>query len=316
MYHPTTRVLTVLEMLQSRPRLSGRELAERLEVDQRTVRRYVTMLQDLGIPVESERGRYGAYRLRPGYKLPPLMFTDDEALALMLGLLVARRLGLATTAPSVEGALAKVERVLPPPVRERVGAVLSTVALDLPRAASGPPGETLVTLSAAASQGRRVWIRYRSGLDQETEREIDPYGLVFLFGHWYLTGYCHLRHDLRVFRLDRMAETTILDANFIRPSEFDPLAHVQASLAVAPATWMVEVVLDLPLEEARQRVPPASAALEACADGTILRATVEDLGWTAGTLAGIGCDFTVRHPPELREELRRLATRLASSADR
>ena len=113
MYHPTTRVLAVLELLQSRRRLGGAELAERLEVDGRTVRRYIAMLQDLGIPVEAERGRYGAYHLRPGFKLPPLMFSDEEALAVVLGLLAARRLGLALAAPDVEGALAKIERVRP-----------------------------------------------------------------------------------------------------------------------------------------------------------------------------------------------------------
>src|SRR5687767_9627859 len=103
MYFPATRVLTVLELLQARGRMSGPELAARLEVDTRTVRRYITMLQDLGIPVEAERGRYGTYRLRPGFKLPPLLFTDDEALALTLGLLLARRLELAMAAPAVEG---------------------------------------------------------------------------------------------------------------------------------------------------------------------------------------------------------------------
>src|ERR687885_628744 len=96
-YHPTTRVLTVLELLQSHQRLSGAELAERLEVDRRTVRRYVTMLQELGIPIEGERGRYGSYRLRPGFKLPPLMFSEDEALALVIGLLTIRRTGWAGT---------------------------------------------------------------------------------------------------------------------------------------------------------------------------------------------------------------------------
>src|ERR687885_100040 len=105
MYRPTTRVLAVLELRQSHGRMTGAELARRLEVDVRTARRYIEVLQDLGIPVEAERGRYGAYRLRPGYKLPPLMFTDDEGLALTLGLLVARRLGLGGTAPAIEGAL-------------------------------------------------------------------------------------------------------------------------------------------------------------------------------------------------------------------
>src|SRR5436190_11570694 len=112
MYFPTTRVLTVLELLQSRAKISGPELAERLEVNTRTVRRYITMLQDLGIPVEAERGRHGSYRLRPGFKLPPLMFTEDEALSLTLGLLVARRLGLTSAVaavPAVESAIAKIE---------------------------------------------------------------------------------------------------------------------------------------------------------------------------------------------------------------
>src|SRR3712207_2698876 len=149
MYHPTTRVLTVLELLQAHGRLSGPELAARLEVDLRTVRRYVTMLQDLGIPVEGERGRYGGYRLRPGYKLPPLMFSDDEALAVTMGLLAARRLGLAATAPAVEGALAKVERVLPPALRGRVAAVQQALVTDLPPARDVPASGTVLTLSEA-----------------------------------------------------------------------------------------------------------------------------------------------------------------------
>src|ERR1041385_8268869 len=107
MSHPTTRVLTLLELLQSRSHLGAADIADRLEVDRRTVRRYVSALQDLGVPVESEAGRYGGYRLRPGYKLPPMMFTEEEALALSLGLLLARRLGLGDAAPAVEGAVAK-----------------------------------------------------------------------------------------------------------------------------------------------------------------------------------------------------------------
>src|SRR3954451_4705907 len=110
MYHPTTPVLTTIELLQAHPRLSGPQIAERIEVDNCTVRRYIMMLQDLGIPVEAERGRYGAYRLRPGFKLPPMMFTDDEAIALTLGLLLSRRLGITAETPAAEGALAKIER--------------------------------------------------------------------------------------------------------------------------------------------------------------------------------------------------------------
>jgi predicted DNA-binding transcriptional regulator YafY len=315
MDHPTTRVLATLELLQSRPRFSGPELAERLEVDRRTVRRYITILQDLGIPVEAERGRYGAYRIRPGYKLPPLMFSDDEALALTLGLVVARRLGLTAAAPAVDGALAKVERVLPEPVRERVSAVLATVQMDLPVSDAPPPSETLLTLSAAVRHGHRVRMRYRSRADEDTIREVDPYGVVFLAGRWFMTGYCHLRQDLRVFRLDRMLSATEQETTFTRPEAFDPIAYVQASLATAPATWAVEVILHLPLDEARRRVPPAMASVETCPDGTLLRCSVEDLNWAARALLWIDCPFTVRQPPELHAELRRLAHRLLNPAD-
>src|SRR5437763_17201605 len=149
MYHPTTRVLTTLEWLQSHQALSGPALAARLEVDARTVRRYIAMLQDLGIPVEAARGRYGGYRLRPGYKLPPLMFTEDEALALTLGLQAARRLGLAVAAPAVEGALAKVERVMPATLRARMEAVQETLIFDVPPPYATPASATLLTFSVA-----------------------------------------------------------------------------------------------------------------------------------------------------------------------
>ena len=178
MYHPTTRVLTVLELLQSRSRLSGADLAERLEVDRRTVRRYVSSLQELGVPVESEPGRYGGYRLRPGYKLPPMMFTEEEALALILGLILSRRVGLADSAPAIEGALAKIDRVLPDRLRGRVQAVQGALAFTPLRdtfRASDPT--TLLALTSAAQDSRRVWMRYR-GVDEETERAIDPYGVV------------------------------------------------------------------------------------------------------------------------------------------
>src|SRR5437660_11950310 len=132
MYHPTSRVLTVLELLQSRPSISGPELATRLEMDVRTVRRYITHLQDVGIPVEATIGRHGGYRLRPGFKLPPLMFTEEEALAVTLGLQTVQQLGLTSAVPAVVSALAKVERVLPLALRERMQAVQEAVTLDLP----------------------------------------------------------------------------------------------------------------------------------------------------------------------------------------
>jgi len=316
MYFPTTRVLTILELLQSRQQLSGPELAERLEVNTRTVRRYITMLQDLGIPVEAERGRYGAYRLRPGFKLPPLMFTEDEALALTLGLLAARRLGLTATAPAVEGALAKIERVLPLTLRQRVQAIQETLILDFPQTGATPRSEVLVTLSAATQQCRRAWLRYLSWQSEETERAVDLYGLVYRGGFWYAVGYCHLRTELRVFRLDRILHAEMRDETYTRPDGFDALGYVMRSLVNVPATWPIEVLLETTLEEARQRVPPVIATLEQAPDGVLMQCSVGNLEWITHFLVGLDCSFVVRQPPELRDELRKLADKIVQMAAR
>ena len=317
MYHPTTRVLATLELLQSRGRVPGAALAARLEVDGRTVRRYVTMLQDLGVPIEAERGRHGAYRLRPGFKLPPLMFSDDEALAVTLGLLAAQRLGLAAAAPAVEGALAKIERVLPAALRERVQAVQDALVIDLPPPEALPAGETVVTLGTAAREGRRIQLRYRSaGADAETERRFDPYGLVYRTGRWYAVGWCHLRQDQRVFRLDRVLAAEPTEETFARPPGFDSLAAVLRALVTMPDTWATEVLLETTLEEARRRISPALATLEEEPGGALLRAQVGDLDWFARYLAGLPFPMTVRRPPQLRDALRRLAAEIAALAAR
>src|SRR5229473_5816498 len=167
-YRPTARVLTVLELLQAHGRLTGAELARRLEVDIRTIRNYVETLADMGIPVEAKRGRYGAYRLRPGYKLPPLIFTQDESLALTLSLLMAREQGLATTAPAFEGVLAKVMRVLPEATRAHIQAVEQTVIFE-DRSFHRTPSVLAVTvLSSAIQTGRCVRLRYHSARSQVT----------------------------------------------------------------------------------------------------------------------------------------------------
>ncbi len=310
MYHPTTRVLTVLELLQAHGGLSGPDLAARLEVDVRTVRRYITILQDLGIPVEAERGRYGTYRLRPGYKLPPLLFTADEAVAITLGLLAARRLGLAVAAPAVEGALAKVERVLPAAVRERVQAVQQTLVFAVRAPETPPAGAIVVTLSQAAQQQRRVHIAYTAWDGSASERDLDPYGLVYHEGRWYTVGHCGLRDDLRVFRVDRIGQATLLDVPFTRPSDFDPLRYVLDSLAAKPGNWPVEVLLHAPLDELQELVSPAVAALEATAEGVVLRCEARNLDWMARYIVSFGCPFTIRQPAELGTRVRQLAQRV------
>ncbi len=317
MYFPATRVLTILEMLQARQHLSGPELAARLEVNTRTVRRYITMLQDLGFPIEAERGRHGFYRLRAGFKLPPLMFSEEEALALTLGLLAARRLGLTVTASAVEGALAKIERVLPPLLQDRVRAVQETLSLTFPPANTNPTSEMLLTLCSAAQQEQRVHLRYADWQGAESAREVDIYGLVYRGGYWYSVGYCHLRLGLRVFRLDRIGAVEMRDETFTRPQDFDCVEYVMHSLATTPATWPVEILLETTLAEAQHWISPAVAMLEETAQGVMMRCSVGNLTWLAtDLLIHLECSFVVLNPPELRDTLRTLATKLERMASR
>lgn len=315
MYQPTTRVLAVLELLQAHGHLSGTELAARLEISQRTVRRYITSLQDLGIPVEGERGRYGSYHLRPGFKLPPLLFTDDEALAVVLGLLAVRRLGLAVAATDAEAALAKIARVLPGAVRERVEMTGETLALDLAPTAPSAEGAVVVALRRAAQQQRRVRLRYRAWGGQETERAVDPYGLVYRGYRWFMVGHCHLRAGLRTFRLDRVLGAEVCAVTFDRPTDFDPVAYLTTALADAPMTYILEVVLGLPLAEAQRRIEPVLVTLEETPDGVVLRGATSDLRWWAHLLAGLGCPLAIRQPPELQGAMRRLGEEIAALAE-
>lgn len=319
-YRPTARVLTVLELLQSHGRMTGAELARRLEVDVRTVRHYIETLQDLGIPVEAERGRYGAYRLRPGFKLPPLIFTEDEAIALTLSLLMARGAGLANAEPAFEGVLAKVERVLPEATRARVQAVEQTVAFeDAPSRVAPPalpPTATVATLSEATQAGSRVQLRYRSGREDVTERAFDPYGVVRHEGVWYTIGHCHLRRGERLFRLDRILHIGTTGETFPRPEGFDALAAVQRSLAAVPQTWQYEVWLGATRKQMQWRTRLSNAFFEEADGGVLMRGEIENLRWIAITLAGFGVPMVIRHPPELRDALREYALALADDAER
>jgi predicted DNA-binding transcriptional regulator YafY len=204
MSRPTARVLAALELLQTHGRMSGSELARRLQVDARTVRRYVVTLEELGIPVTAERGRDGHYALVSGFKLPPMMFTNDEALAVAVGLQAARGLGVAEAHVAVTGALAKLERVMPAGLKRRVRGVGETVAIGLSRSTAPGDNVALGTLCEAAQTETRVRMRYRSRPGEETERDFDAYGLAYRSGCWYVVGWCHLRRGLRSFRLDRV----------------------------------------------------------------------------------------------------------------
>ena len=314
---PATRLLSMLELLQARERIGVPELARRLEVGGRTVRRYAAMLREMGIPVEAELGRYGAYSLRPGYRMPPMMFTDEEALGLTLGLLAARHLGLAGAAPAVEGAIAKLERVMPEALRGRVRALQETVSIAVARPQAPARSEALLTLCAAVGERRRVWLRYRSGWSGETEREVDPYAVMHREGYWYAVGHCHLRKGLRLFRLDRVLGAKLLEKTFARPAGLDSPGAVLNAVANAPGDrWSVEVLLETGVEDARWQLPPIGLALEETEGGTLLRCSTWGLDWVARVLAGLDCSFVVRRPAELREALERRAVKISTLAKR
>lgn len=324
MPHPASRVLALLELLQAHHVLGGRDLARRLGVDERTVRRYATTLADLGVPVTAQRGRYGGYRLLPGYKLPPLMLTDDEAVAVVLGLLAAQRLGLATgdpaaaaTAPATSAALAKIQRVLPAGLADRLAAVAETLGFTL-RAREGTPTatDTLLALGAAVRDTRPVRISYRSWRGEVSVRRVDPYGVVFHSARWYLTGLDHRSGQQRTFRLDRIAAVEPVDDRFTPPTGLDPVADVVRALAEVPYTWSVEVLLETDTAAARARIPATVGRLTERPDGVLLETRAENLAGMARLLAGLDWPLTVLTPNELRTELARHAAALASYADR
>jgi predicted DNA-binding transcriptional regulator YafY len=315
MASPTSRLLGLLEALQARPVATGAELADRLGVDPRTVRRYVLALQDLGIPVEGQRGSGGGYRLRPGYRLPPLMLTGDEAVVVVLGLVAARRLGLDTESAAADEALAKVFRVLPADLRRRAEALERALGFTA-EAVGGAPvaGEDVLLLADAIRRRRRVRAGYRSFAGEASERELSPHGLVVHAGRWYLAAFDHGRGETRTFRVDRMSRLSLEGAAEPAPDGFDPVADVTASLARVPWNWEAEVLLDLPLERARERLAHVLAELSAEGTGTLLRIRVESLDWLAGVLAGLECGFEIRRPDELRAAVLRLSERLATAA--
>lgn len=310
MYHPTTRLLTILELLQARGEMSGVELAKRLEVDVRTVRRYITMLQDMAIPIESERGRHGCYRLQAGYKLPPLIFSTEEALALIYGLLMTRRLGLGVDPVSVESALAKLERVLPGEARAPAHAIADVLQVELPLPDRAPAQPVVAALSQAVQRRQRVALHYEAIGGAETARTVDPYGVLYRNGFWYMAGYCHLRQGLRAFRLDRVLAVQPGADSFERPADFDLLDFIEESISRAPGLWQVEVLLYVSVEKARCIIPRAVGTPQPHDQGALLRAQVQSLDWFAYFLAGLDCPVRVLRPPEAREALRQLAARL------
>lgn len=316
---PASRILAVLELLQDRPGITGPRLAEELGVSGRTVRRYVATLQDMGIPVEPTAGRLGGYWLRPGFRLPPLMFSAEEAIGLAVALLATRRTADAELPPPVASALAKIERVLPRELAERVTTVRDVVTLP----EAGPEGSfsfpnpnVLAMLAQATLTHQRCWVRYSRPDGDESAREIDPYGVGAIYGRWYVHGWCHLRRDRRTFRVDRIRRVDVLPQTFEPPEDFDVIATIEESLALARSEWTVEVEVDAPVDAVRDYVPRQFAVLEPLNDArTRLRASTSSLDWYAWRLSSLPFRMAVISPLELRDAFRAAGERLLAAAE-
>jgi predicted DNA-binding transcriptional regulator YafY len=311
-------VLALLELLQGADQRTVGELATRLGVDERTVRRYVEHLTDLGIPVQARRGRYGGYQLARGFKLPPLMFTDDEAVAIALGLTAGRRSGLLTReVAAADSAMAKLQRVLPDALASRLAALMSTVEFTAPSRPGVAPGTTvLLELAGAARQRRTVAIDYTAWDRRTSQRTFDAYGLVFHSGRWYVTGHDHTRDAVRTFRLDRIARVELTERSYDVPTDFDSAARVLAGIAAVGWRHEVVVQFDTTMDQASRRLPPTVGTLTQVPGGVRLAAQAERLDGMAQLLAGLGWSFTVIRPDALRTEVAALADRLRADAAR
>lgn len=312
MYHPTSRVLTVLELLQSRPSITGPELAARLEMDVRTVRRYIAHLQDVGIPVEANIGRNGGYRLRPGFKLPPLMFTEEEATAIMLGLLTSTWLEIEQSPTAIEGALAKVSRVLPLRARERLQAFSSHLVLFPHHQQARPDASLLIDLSEAIHSSQRIAIDYRSSDKESTHRNVEPYGMNGWRGHWYLVGYCCLRQDYRVFRLDRIQQAQVLSETFEKVQDFDYVEFMREKYNASGT--QIEVEFQADMFTVQQKISTLYGTLTPTATGVLLQEQYDDMEGMARYLMALNLPFIVHRPSELREALLRLGERMVQIA--
>jgi predicted DNA-binding transcriptional regulator YafY len=309
---PTSRLLAFLELLQNQRVVDGRAAASELGVSERTIRRYAVALHDLGIPVDGQPGVGGGYRLRPGTRLPPLMLSDQEAAAVVLGLAIADHRGLGGT----EGALAKIARVLPERLARRVERLRGELTLSGEPDPAPPSSEILLLIAEALRRKRTLRIDYTRRDGTRGRREIDPFGLVARRGCWYVPARDRATGELRTFRADRIAHAMIGGPAAAPQPDFDPAAHVVQMFARLPRAWEIEVRLEAPIDEIAARLPPTVAEL--APDGAVTRLTMraDSLDWVAGVLAGLRTDFCVIRPDELRERLARLAARVALNARR
>ena len=316
MANTSARMLRLLSLLETHRYWPGAELATRLEVSARTLRRDVDRLRELGYPVQAHRGVDGGYQLAAGAALPPLVLEDDEAVALAIGLRTAAQAAIEGIEEASIRALAKVARVMPPRLRRRVEAVQSVM---LPPAWTGGPtvdAEVLTAVAHACRDEERLRFTYTAQSGETTSRHVEPHRLVSLGRRWYLAAYDLRREDWRTFRLDRVEATRATGVHFT-PRELpggDAVAFVRAAIGTLLASQpAVEAVIHAPAAQVRDRVG-RWATVDALDDGQCrLRMRADNLDWAAAGLGLLGADFEIVAPPELVERLREWTTRFAAA---
>jgi predicted DNA-binding transcriptional regulator YafY len=312
----SSRLLELLSLLQGRRDWPGAELAERLEVSGRTIRRDMERLRGLGYPVESLTGPAGGYRLRAGTAMPPLLLDDDEAIAIAVGLRTAARSSVTGIEETSVRALVKLEQVLPAHLRRRVSALGSaTIAPPAGGPTVDPQHLTVIATACRDSECLRFAYRSRDGTD--TRREVEPHSLVNLGRRWYLVAWDRRREDWRSFRVDRLdrpASTGVGFAARMLPAG-DPAAYVEQSISGRPHRYAARVTVQSSMEEITTRLPPYWGTFEPIDAHTCeYRTGDDDLGWLAMRIAMLGVESTVHEPPELIDHLRALAGRLDRAA--
>jgi predicted DNA-binding transcriptional regulator YafY len=312
---PTARALLALELIQGAPGITAERLADKLGVTERAARRYVGILREAGLPIDSMRGPYGGYRLGRGVRLPPLMFSAAEVLGLVMAVLDGHHHAADATDPVGSG-LGKLLRALPEPIARQAEAVRRTTAPAPDRAAARPSPEIATALVQACADRVMVHLGYRSEAGSEWSADVEPWAVVVRHGRWYLLCWSHGAEARRAYRIDRVTSVSVLaSSSFEPPADLDAVAELEAHLAKG---WEfdTEVIIDGPLEKVRPCVPSMLGTLEAIDDDTTrLTGSTSNPWWYAEQLAKLPVSFRIVGCVELQHTARAIGQRLQAAAD-
>ncbi|MEV7419120.1 WYL domain-containing protein [Streptomyces sp. NPDC089919] len=311
---PTARALRTLELLQARPGVTADRLAAELGVSERAARRYVGILREAGIPIESVRGPYGGYRVGRGLRLPPLTFSAAEALGLVMAVLDGHHDANDAGHP-VGSALGKIVRALPEQVAAQAEAVRRTAAPAPDRAAARPEPGTATEIVRACAAHRQVRLEYRSAAGAERSLHVDPWAVVVRHGRWYVLCWSRTSQARRAYRLDRVRSVETLTEPFDPPAGLDPVAVLEEHLADG-WEFTAEVLIEAPYDELAGHVPRTLGRLEPVAPATCrLTGTTSNPTWYAEQLAALRAPFRIEAGEEIRHATRELGRRLFAAAD-